>query len=206
MLASLNHGRGPAFVGAVKPTLFNLRQWRKSVSFLIHLRHHPAFFWLRYEDLVADPVGTLNPAISSLGLSPFASTAFAEGIKTTDGSRWQGNSSHSARHELDASSVGRHRTVLPPAVQRHVEALCYPELRYLGYDVSLPWREVMPIVSSFAEPYEGVRETMRDRFSDPRRIDEEVERLRLLQDPADAAERYFLFDDVLPELRRALDA
>jgi hypothetical protein len=202
MLASLNHGRGPEFAGALKPTLFNLRQWRKSVAFVIHLRRDPAFFWLRYEDLVADPAGTLDPLMAALGVSPFARDAFAGGIRTADGSAWEGNSSHATRHELDASSVGRYRTVLPAAVQQSVEALCYPELRYLGYDTSLAWEEIAPIIAGFAEPYQGVREELRDRFADPRRIDEELERIRQLQASGPAAPRYFLFDDTEEALRQ----
>jgi hypothetical protein len=206
MLASLNHGQGPSFAGAVKPTLFNLRQWRKSVAFVMHLRQHPSFFWLRYEDLVADPVSVLNPVLTALGVSPYAADAFAEGIRTNDGSPWHGNSSYGDRHELDASSVGRYQAVLPPDVQRFTEALCYPELRYLGYDTRLRPADLRDVIAAFREPYPCVREDLRDRFADPRRIEEELERVRLLQDAAASLQPYFLFDDVHRLLRRTMTA
>lgn len=206
MLASLNHGQGPTFAGTVKPTLFNLRQWRKSVAFVMHLREHPCFFWLRYEDLVADPVSVLNPVLTALGVSPYRADAFAEGIRTKDGSPWHGNSSYTERHELDATSVGQYKTVLPPAVQRASEALCYPELRYLGYATRLRPADLREVIATFTEPYPCVREDLRERFADPRRIEEELERVRLLQDPAGSLQPYFLFDDVYRLLRRTMAA
>ena len=55
VLASLNHGRGADYAGRVKPTLFNVRNWRKSVAYALHLEQQPRFLWLRYEDLVHRP-------------------------------------------------------------------------------------------------------------------------------------------------------
>ena len=204
VLASLNHGRGPEFAGSVKPTLFNVRQWRKSVAFLIHLQGQPGFTGVRYEDVVVDPVGTVNPIVTALGAAPFSPTAFDHGVTAEDGSPWQGNSSHAPQRALDASSVGRHRDVLPPAVRRQVEALCYPELCYLGYDVSLAWRDVGPSIAEFTEPYPGVRPELRDRYTDPRRVDEELERVRLLEAAGPAPRPYFLFDGVAEALRKAV--
>ena len=43
ILASLNCGRGPQYAGSLKPTLFNLRNWRKSVAFVLHLQRDPGF-------------------------------------------------------------------------------------------------------------------------------------------------------------------
>ncbi|HYG65834.1 MAG TPA: sulfotransferase, partial [Thermoanaerobaculia bacterium] len=58
VLASLAHGEGRRHGGRLKPTLFNLRQWRKSVAFALHLEDHPGCLWLRYEDLAARPAET----------------------------------------------------------------------------------------------------------------------------------------------------
>ncbi|HEX2122399.1 MAG TPA: sulfotransferase, partial [Thermoanaerobaculia bacterium] len=60
VVASLNHGRGQAFGGAIKPLWFNVRNWRKSVALALSLEGHPQFHWCRYEDLVHDPAGTLG--------------------------------------------------------------------------------------------------------------------------------------------------
>jgi hypothetical protein len=60
VLASLNHGRGAEYGGRLKPTLFNIRNWRKSAAFALHLERHPRFLWLRYEDLVTRPREVLD--------------------------------------------------------------------------------------------------------------------------------------------------
>jgi hypothetical protein len=192
MLASLNHGRGEEFGGKAKPTLFNLRHWRKSVAFALHLQDHPRFVWMRYEDVVADPVAELNRVTSILQIAPFTPQMFADGIKDQDGTPWEGNSSHATARGLDASSVGAYRRVLPLEVTAFTEAVCYPEMRHLGYHVTLPREQIADTIAAFTEPYD-VRENLRDAFADPARREEEQNRTD------------YLFDDVGVMLRKAAE-
>jgi len=196
VLASLNHGRGPEYGGQLKPTLFNLRNWRKSVAFALHLEGHPGFQWLRYEDLVADPRAALRRIGRAFGLADF------EAVEIRG---WTGNSSHGERMGVTAESVGAYRRILPPEVSSFVEAVCLPELRLLGYDTTLDAADAPRVLRSFAEPYEIKREGMDHDFAGPENAAHEVRRLELLASPASpAATPYFLFERAHERLRESL--
>ncbi|HSF42647.1 MAG TPA: sulfotransferase [Thermoanaerobaculia bacterium] len=204
VLASLNHGRGREHGGRLKPTLYNLRNWRKSVAFALHLEPHPLFARVRYEDLVARPAEALAPLAGFLGVPPFEEDLFASGIRDRDGRIWEGNSSHGALHGVSAAPVGAWREVLPPGVARFVEAACYPELVRLGYPVSLAWEEVPGVLASFEDPYGLEREDLAEHAG-PAALSRELSRLELLPRPASAASRpAFLFEDVHDALRAAV--
>ncbi len=204
VLASHNHGRGPQFTGTPKPTLFNIRQWRKSVAFLMHLQNHPHFAWLRYEDLVAHPEACLNRLAGWLDVESYPEDAFAAGIRDQDGQPWPGNSSHVPCRGLGAGSVGAHAAVLEPEITRFAEAACFPEMRYLGYPVSLSWQDVPEVLNGFVDPYGALRDNLRDRFTDRRRVAEELERVRRLSIPVEDSSGYFMFSEVRAHLRGAL--
>jgi sulfotransferase family protein len=203
VLASLNYGRGSEYGGTAKATLFNLRNWRKSVAFALHLTANSNFLWLRYEDLVAAPLASLNRVAALLKVKPFLGHPFAGGIKNQEGEVWRGNSSHFDQDGISAASIGVYQRLLPRGVIRYAEAVCYPELRALGYPVSCELNEVPDIITSFSEPFE-IRDTLRKRFSDPARIDEELQRFQLILNPVSTGRRFFVFEDLIDLLRRTL--
>jgi hypothetical protein len=199
VVASLNHGRGPEYAGRLKPTLFNVRNWRKSVAFALHLEEHPGFFWLRYEDLVADPPA----ALCRIGLAACATGD----IRDHAGRIWTGNSSHGERRGVSTASVGAWRQVLPPPVARFVEAACLPELRLLGYPTDLDAAEARGVLRAFEEPYEITREGLESDAANPANADLEVRRLERLAEPPSAAARpWFLFERAHARLWEALQA
>lgn len=175
VIASLNHGRGPEFGGRIKPTLFNIRNWRKSVAYALHLEGRPGFRWLRYEDLVADP--------RALG--------FKGEIQG-----WTGNSSHGERTGVSAESVGAWRRVLPETVSRLIEATCLPEMRLLGYPADA-------VLHGFEEPYEITREGVESDLANPANLEIEARRLELLPGPW-AGRAWFLFERAQARLREAM--
>lgn len=185
VVASLNHGRGPEYGGRLKPTLFNVRNWRKSVAHALHLEGTPGFLWLRYEDLVADP----GAALQTFGLSDFEIRG------------WTGNSSHGEHIGVSAASVGAYRKVLDPGVARFIEAACLPEMRLLGYPVSLEADEAPDVLRDFVEPYEITREGMETDISSDAN---EIRRLELLGEETDAAVRpWFLFERAHARLKES---
>lgn len=185
VVASLNHGRGPEYGGRLKPTLFNVRNWRKSVAHALHLEGRPGFVWLRYEDLVADPAAALR----AFGLSDFEIPG------------WTGNSSHGERIGVSAESVGAYQKVLDPGVARFIEAACLPEMRLLGYPVSLEADEAPGVLRDFKEPYEITREGMEGDIADD---GNEIRRLELLGEETDAAVRpWFLFERAHTRLKES---
>lgn len=204
MLASLNYGRGLDHGGRLKPTLFNLRNWRKSVAYALHLQGRSGFAWIRYENLVLNPIESLNKTTEMLEVAPFARDFFAEGLRDQNGRIWNGNSSHCAQNGITDTSVGAYKSWLPADVVSYTEAVCYPELRALGYSLSLEWRDVPRIISSFEEPYEITRPELREYFADRTRIGEELQRTEFLSSSGSAPVGYFLFEDLIPVLREAV--
>jgi Sulfotransferase family len=208
VLASLNCGAGEKHAGRPKPTLFNVRNWRKSVAFALHLCGQPRFSWMRYEDLVEDPLGVLNRLAGGLHLEPFEEGAFAAGILDQSGRFWRGNSSSAEYDSVSSSSVGRYRDALMPNLVRYVEAACLPELACLGYECSVGRRQVPEILRSFVDPYLGFRSEAEEyrRYEDREgRAREEIDRFALLdRTPSERTRPYFLFDDVHRTLSNAV--
>ncbi len=174
LLASLNYGRGREFGGELKPTLFNVRSWRKSVAFALAMDAHPRFAHCKYEDLVLHPMGELSRIADALGLG---AVMVSEEIRDADGEIWRGNSSHGEHRGVDSSSVGIHRDVLPPDVAAFVEATCLPELQRLGYETTMNRADAIRSIETFAEPYTITRRGMESDAMTPANAALEIERL-----------------------------
>jgi hypothetical protein len=198
VVASLNHGRGSKFAGELKPTLFNIRSWRKSVAFALAMDGHPRFAWCRYEDLVANPGGEL----SRLGLGTFSTAAE---VRDANGDVWRGNSSHGEMHGISAASVGAHRSMLPAPVAQWIEAACLPELRCLGYETTLTRETATHVLEQFREHYTITRMGMEADAATPANVVLETQRLeRAAQAPGEKSARWFLFPQTHVRLREAL--
>jgi hypothetical protein len=203
VLTSLNFGKGERHAGAPKPTLFNLRQWRKSVAVGLACAEHPGLRLVRYEDLVARPREVLA------ALAEWLEVASVEpALVDWAGEGWAGNSSHAPKQGVDTASVGRYRDLLPDAVRALVEAACGPELAVLGYPLEVPAVEAEAVLRSLRDPWGGDRPELADWAAAPERVVEEVERLRELRaagEPAEPAdvERTFLFQAAWERLRKA---
>jgi hypothetical protein len=179
VIASLNHGRGRDHGGAVKPTLFNIRQWRKSVAFALSLSGKPGFDWLRYEDLVEEPKAALGQVANSLSL-PYLQGAVGE-LRDRDGSAWRGNSSHTEHQGVSAASVGSYRGILPAGLASFIEATCLPEMRLLGYETAVRRDEAPAIIRRFVDPYELQRPDLVGDAATAENLETEVLRLELLE-------------------------
>lgn len=201
VLASLNCSEGHRFAGAFKPTLFNLRHWRKSVAFALHLDSHPGFCWFRYEDLVTEPWSTLDRLTDFLGIAPFARDTFKGGIRDRDGRLWEGNSSHGVQAEISAASLCRYHALLSGNVIAFVEACCYPELRTLNYPLTVQPSKIPAILRNFEDPYAGWRAELADYRPNPQTLADEIERFEAWKNRDAAKSRdFFLFEDVLERL------
>jgi hypothetical protein len=95
--------------------------------------------------------------------------------------------------------------LLPPDLARYVEAVCYPELRCLNYEVSLEFDETPGVIRSFKDSHGSERENLREYFSDPARIQEEIDRIEMLAADGPAASDYFIFESVVHLLRQAVE-
>jgi hypothetical protein len=177
IVASLNYGDGRTYGGEIKPTLFNVRSWRKSVSFALQCDGMPRFHRCRYEELVADPVKAMRALAANLDIA-ITSTDFRE-LRDATGEAWHGNSSHRAHDGVSASSVGTFRTVLPPEVSTFIEAACLPELQLLGYETSLTAAGAVRALHEFREPWTITRKGLDGDMATPGNA--RIEEARLLE-------------------------
>ena len=175
VVTSLNHGTGRDMGGEIRPTLFNIRAWRKSVAIALQCETHPRFHCCRYEELVADPESTMRELASKLDID--ITTLEFDQLHDTSGSEWRGNSSHHAHHGVSASSVGTFRELLPPSVSRFIEAACLPELQRLGYETTLTRADAVRALHEFREPYTITRLGMNSDMATEENAALEEERL-----------------------------
>lgn len=186
VVASMNFG-GEAHVGPVTPTLYALRQWRKSVAFALAYRRDPGFHLLRYEHLVEAPGPSLEALTRFLGVDPYPPEPFAEGLRDQWGRPWRGNSSFRSHPAIDPGSIGAHRRALPAACTRYIESLCHPELRALGYPLD-PGAGCLDraTLAAFREPVVPTRPGIPADYSTiPEEIDREMARIQQLRSGLD---------------------
>lgn len=201
MLTSFRYGRGRAYGGEIRPTLYLLRQWRKSVAFALHLRNRERFAAVRYEDVAANPVTSLNDVAERLAVEPsFAS--FDGSVPDQNGAAWAGNSSFDPHDGLSRDSIGRWRQLLDLPTVRFVETVCGPEMAALGYDAD---RSDPAAIGEFVEPsFVGHRRFPSDYSTNTDAVEIEQRRLALLRASRPAAairEHYFIFPEVYDLLR-----
>lgn len=206
VLTSLIHGDATFHAGRIKPHLFNLRQWRKSIAFALHHHGQANFLTLRFEDLIADPASSCRRITEKLGLEPIADAAFDAPLRDQRRGVWRSNSSHRPTSRIDRQAVGTHRRLLGPVLTRFVEACCYAEMTAIGYRPTLPVGEVRDTLATIGFDEDLQRPELEPYLWTEDRRREELSRWRQLSDggPADPAQ--FPFPEVATALHRGLTA
>ena len=169
VMSSLIHGSGQAHAGQHRPLLFSIRSWRKSVAFALRYDGHPRFLFLRYEDLVRDPLPSLNRMTDLLGVERFAPDAFDDGIADQAGVPWQSNSSYDPSASISKGSVGAYEGRFDEELVAYIETACYPEMLAVGYEPSVISAPDPDRFATFVEPFPIVREDFEPLFQHPRR-------------------------------------
>ena len=202
--ASLNSRRGVEFGGSVKPTLNNVRSWRKSVAYAIAMEKRPRFHWCRYEDLASHPAHVLSRLASDLGIDTDPAQIAPVGIVDAQGIPWRGNSSYGERTGVSTESIGAWREALPGQVSEMIEATCLPELQLLGYETTLTRAEAARVIARFREPYEITRRGMEQDAATPENAELEQRRLDRVTEPSGSdSESWFVFAEMHDRLREA---
>jgi hypothetical protein len=202
VITSLNYGKGEDYTGAIRPTLYNLRKWRKSIAFVLKYKSHPNFHSIKYEDLINSTCNTLEKTSNFLGID-INKKLFNNGIKDQYGNLWKSNSSHNVTSIINNDSIKKYLKVLPEEMIRYIETICFPELLALGYDLNYPRLDVSKI-KSFKEPYDNIRNDFeRDYSSTRKHVNEELYRLELLSSSNTLdIEKWFIFGEVYKELKK----
>jgi hypothetical protein len=200
VLASTIAGRGHQYTGRTRPTLYTLRNWRKSVAIALHLSRRGLAPLVRFEDVVKDPVGAVAGIAARL-LGPSAFTSPHGPPRAAP----EANSSFGTWSGVSQEPVGRYQSVLSPALVRYVETVCGPEMRAIGYPTRHDQSEdAAAVLAEFKEPCPVEHDALaRDYSNDPANIAAELRRLEFLQRPSIGAEHepYFVFREVWEALR-----
>lgn len=198
VVKSLLFGRARKYVGAPRPTLFHIRNWRKSVAVALSYEDHPRCAVLRFEDVISDPTASRERAMSDLGYTGSGGSVDLDNLEDQHGEEWSGNSSFP-----DSTSLERPDFDLP--TRAYIDTLAGPELRALGYRAPAAVVPDMKILTGFVEPVPIEREDIpADYSSDPDRLQDEITRLTMLAEdpdlsPEEEAE-WFLFPGVMTRL------
>lgn len=187
VVMSLFGGDGQRIMGEARPTLFHVRQWRRSVGLALRSKS----LIVRYEDVVRDPLAALAPVADALRVSRDGMPRSLDSLRDQQDRPWGGN-----------SSFGVSRPAPSPDLVRYIDALAGPELAALGYRTG--WR--VPTVrelAMFREPVDIRRADVQvDLSTDPVELEAEVRRLELLAaDDIDESDRRSWLLDAHEEIR-----
>jgi hypothetical protein len=87
---------------------------------------------IRYEDLIREPIATLEPLLTSLGLDPAAAPTMVERAAISTGAM-----DHHMTAASAAASIGRWRSDLEPELAERCDAILSPVVAELGYETDL---------------------------------------------------------------------
>jgi len=149
VLTSLNFGKGPEYGGVHRPTLFHLRNWRKSISIANTFMHHPSFYLVKYEDLIRQPIEEMNGISDFLGVLNSNNSIAGERLLNSDGSVWQGNSSTGEFSGVNSSNSKKYKKYLSAQTIEYVEHICKFEMQLHGYELE----NKNPSADGFHEPF-----------------------------------------------------
>lgn len=204
MIASLNFRERDNLTGANRPILFSLRAWRKSVAIALALADSQHALLVRYEGITLKTAETLARISDALAVCSFTDEITEGEIVDQHGRPWLGNSSFESRKGIFRESVDTWRTKLPRQVVQYIETICLPEMRLLEYKPVCGGQFQVDVIRNFRDPFPEIHARFpRDYSSDPRRIEEEIERFRKLHEDLDPSEqrRWFLNEMAYHRLR-----
>ena len=201
VIVSLNFRKKDNLTGKKRPILYSLRLWRKSVAFALECEDCSNFMWLKYEDLVENPIRILNKVAAFLSIDAFAPDILEGGIRDQYGGLWSSNSSFVSRLGISEDSIGRFKNVLPDYVISYIETCCLPEMKYLNYDLNKIEDFDEKSLGDFKEPFPiEHKKFLNDEEYSLTHIEEEIERYSKLTVSlklnTDEAEKWFLFEKV----------
>jgi hypothetical protein len=208
IICSLNFGKGKEYTGDMRPLLYSLRLWRKSVAYAICYRNEQNFLSIRYEDLVLQTESTLKKVTSFLEIPSFQSKEYSVPLKDQNDKLWKGNSSHGMYSHINAGSIGKYKELLDDASIQYIENVCYPEMKYLDYPFKHEHHDINQI-SAYKEPFLTGRKNFSPGFSsDAENISMEIRRFNSLSErkllSKEEHRQLFLFPEVYAELKKMM--
>ena len=192
-------GESALHAGPPRPLLYIARQWRKSAAYALAFRENPRFEVIPYERLVTNTDHVIGSMLRRFRVTsrsavetPIDTSAVLED--------WLGNSSFGAIRNISSDSIGRFRGRLSEDHRRFIEALCYSEMKALGYQPQIRSTEVREILEYGPTKDFRARPDLARYAYQHERIAEELNRHRSLTD-VDGA-----FDQTIHIFEAAFDA
>lgn len=115
-----------------------IRCWRKQIAFTYHYKKilKEKFFVIKYEDLVKNPIETMQKACSFLDIKYNDDMVNSKKLISGDGNIWLSNSNHSnsEKREIYSTSIGKWKTTLPNSLTEMFNFCANPELIMAGYE------------------------------------------------------------------------
>ncbi|MBO9699723.1 MAG: sulfotransferase [Sporocytophaga sp.] len=140
---------GKEYTGKVRPLLYTIRMWRKSVAFRIHYSEHPLFYSIRYEDLVTSPMSVMKELAGFMNVQEIE---LQSRLIDQQGNIWKSNSSFGKSELISSSSIGKYKEILDDNSIVYVNTLCTPELKYLNYECE-DVKDLKEVFEVFKEPF-----------------------------------------------------
>ena len=209
IVTSLNFGQGAEYAGGIRPVIYVIRQWRKSVGFCLQHQSHTNFTFIKYEDLVSKPMSILNKLTEFLEIPPFPKQNFAKGIFDYNGQVWKGNSSFNCYTSISSKSIGNFKQILPENCVRFIEAICCPELCLLNYEFIYPTGAPdEKAIRNFKEPLKITHKLfVGNDNNESTYIEEEILRLKHLQSDLNEKNQrlWFIFPNAYQMIKTSLE-
>ena len=208
VISSSVFGNSEEYIGKHRPVLFYIRNWRKSVAFKIHLENNNNFLFLKYEDLVNNPLNELNKITEFLKIKNFTEEILRKDIVDQDGRRWVGNSSYNPDYSLiSQKSQGKYKELMPPEMINYIESLCFPEMNHLNYEITTDTKDYKKHLLRYKEPFVISRPEFEPDFSTSEsNLKDEIKRIELLQsqkaENANELTDYYIFSEVYTKLKK----
>ena len=182
VVCSIQYGKGENFVGVRRPTLFHVRNWRKSAHFGILFEKNKNILTIRFEDLVMKSNEILANIADFLEVD-FPKNKITE-LTDTSGARWVPNSSfdtepNNSNDIFVQDAVGRYTKIMDVELQNYVSYLCSPEMQYFGYPVI---HSDTVDISKFEEPFNISSTDFPQNYSATDKNNIELERLKIIAD------------------------
>ncbi|MCK4911652.1 MAG: sulfotransferase [Thermodesulfovibrionales bacterium] len=119
------------------PLLFMVRQWRKSAAYAVinqKFADSGRYLRVRYEDLVTEPETWFRKICDFIEIPFSPSLLDPSGFRDGAGGDWSQNSSYGTSRTINPEYMDKWKEVLDEDEIYAIEALCAPEMKYLGYE------------------------------------------------------------------------
>ena len=148
------------------PLLYVVRQWRKSIEYILQNISLENVYVLRYEDLVDDAQKSMEDISKFIGVAYQSNMINPEKYKDGNDSLWTQNSSYinaNKKNTINKKNKNRWVEVLTQAEIQIIEDLCDTEMKIFGYKRHTS-NNILRLTNSYNEDKDEFRSWFREFF------------------------------------------